>query len=487
MSHTSREPLLDVLRLIDDGAAQPTLEAALVTAELPADARAILRRLSRLRRERDRHAELVSVLYETATDLAAINDVEATLLAIVQRTRAVTGADMAYLSLNDHEAGETYIRKWDGVRTDGYRNIRMPLGTGVLGKAATGMAVVSTSDYVEDPSLVHLSDIDRRVRAEGVRSILGVPMNVHGRVQGALLIADRRVVDYSPETIEVVDAIARQAAVALDYSARLARVTATLADADASKKAAEERWEALRALAEHEIDDFLTGRTASRGTLAARLGRFGLRPDRPLALAVVEGTHLERTVREALSTIPALVAEHHGHVCILHHAEDPVGPLLQRELSGAGVQARIGTASATGGPDRAGAAHRSAELAVASLRLLGGMLLDGAELGSLGVLLEAEEAGRAPRPVTEPALPLVQADERRGTDLARTAWALMEFGPGVPEVARRLFLHPNTVRQRQRRITEILGEGWQSGPGRFDLHLALRAVMLRRELVRPQA
>lgn len=137
-----------------------------------------------MERDATRSRDLVRVLYDIATDLAAIRDVEAVLLAIVQRTRAITGADMAYLSLNDHATGETYIRKSDGVRTAEYRSIRMPLGTGVLGKAATGMATVATSDYLDDPSLVHLSEIDHIVRLEGVRSILGVPMNVHGRIQG---------------------------------------------------------------------------------------------------------------------------------------------------------------------------------------------------------------------------------------------------------------------------------------------------------------
>ena len=90
--------------------------------------------------------------------------------------------------------------------------------------------------------------------------------------------------------------------------------------------------------------------------------------------------------------------------------------------------------------------------------------------------------GDLPHSVVGPARALVEADAAKGTELVRTAWAVLEFGPGVPEVAARLFVHPNTLRQRLRRIGDLLGADWAAGPRRFDVHLALRAVMLQREL-----
>jgi len=116
------------------------------------------------------------------------------------------------------------------------------------------------------------------------------------------------------------------------------------------------------------------------------------------------------------------------------------------------------------------------------MRLLGGSVLDGDSVGALGALLEADEQGRLPRPVVAPAEPLLAAP--RGDELVRTAWSLLEFGPRAPAVAERLFIHPNTLRQRMQRISSILGDDWASGPARLDLHLALRALMLREELER---
>lgn len=587
-----------VLRLAAEGAGEAAMETALREAGLSGAAVATAQELARRSRSASRSRDLVRVLYDIATDLAAIRDVEAVLLAIVQRTRAITGADMAYLSLNDHASGETYIRKSDGVRTEEYRTIRMPLGTGVLGKAATGMSVVSTSDYLDDPSLVHLGDIDRIVALEGVRSILGVPMNVHGRIQGALLIADRRAVQYSPETLSTVDAIARQAAVAIDYSARLAQVTDALAALDAQHDAGTARVRALQELldldrqmveavarrggpdailallneiygapaeligpegapedqlldnvlrsaaaagrsvpaatadgpatvaaaevgeqrlgyvvvraaipvenrdvlehaalyvavsalmdrieadverrSQHELlDDLIRAGDSGAGALHARLTQAGLHPRRPLAMLVI-GTELPvddaaRVLRAALPS--SVIGVHEGHICALHQG-DPAGEQAHAALRRAGVTSLVGSAAVQ--ELNVARAHRSAQIALASLRLLGGTVLDGDQLGALGALLEADEQGRLPRSVTAPAEPLLAAP--RGEELARTAWALLEFGPRIPAVAKRLYIHPNTLRQRMQRIASLLGDDWCTGPGRLDLHLALRAVMMR--------
>ena len=140
---------------------------------------------------------------------------------------------------------------------------------------------------------------------------------------------------------------------------------------------------------------------------------------------------------------------------------------------------RVGWAPVHGGLDGIPAAHRSAVMALTSLSLLGGNVLDGSSLGMLGALLEAEQDGRLPQPLSTPAAALIEADRRNGTSLVRTAWATLEFGPAAAPVAEHLFIHPNTLRQRWRRISSLLGDGWNSGPGRLDLHMALRVLVLQ--------
>lgn len=179
--------------------------------------------------------ELLATLFETATDIAARHDVEDVLQAIVRRTRAFLGTDMAYISLTDLEGGETYIRQTDGVTTHGYRTLRQPLGTGVLGQIALGVAPYQSRDYLADPALRHLPEIDAIVRAEGVRAIMGVPLAVGGRALGALVVAERRPRTFTPEEIDDVDSIGRHAAVALDNSMRIAELESLAADLEREK------------------------------------------------------------------------------------------------------------------------------------------------------------------------------------------------------------------------------------------------------------
>ncbi|MFI6868855.1 helix-turn-helix domain-containing protein [Nocardia sp. NPDC050406] len=202
--------------------------AALERGELTPGAARAARELGLRSAERGRREEVLRALYDTATDLTGIRDVEAVLQAIVKRTRTLSGSDMAYISLNDHASDETYIRKSDGVVTEAYRLLRMPIGTGIVGRATAGVSPYQSSDYLDDPEITHLPQVDSIVRAEGVRSILGVPLYLHGETIGALLIADRSPREYPSETVDLVDAIGKHAAVALDNAQRFSSIRGAL-------------------------------------------------------------------------------------------------------------------------------------------------------------------------------------------------------------------------------------------------------------------
>ena len=92
---------------------------------------------------------IAATLTDIARDISTLRDPELLLSSIVRRARLLLGTDIAYLSLNDSERAETFIRTTDGVRTESYAAIRMPLGTGVLGLAAGGV-IAETPDYLPD-------------------------------------------------------------------------------------------------------------------------------------------------------------------------------------------------------------------------------------------------------------------------------------------------------------------------------------------------
>lgn len=254
--------VLPYLKLLLRGVSQEELIAetrsAVERGDLPADGADDLCDLNRrLARSKLREDQL-RVLHDTATDLGHSGDVEEVLFAIVRRVRILTGSDIGYIALNDLETNEVYIRKCDGVNTEAYRTLRLPIGIGVIGRAATGIAPFTTSDYLDDPTFDHLSFADRAVRGEGVRSILAVPMNLRGKVIGALLISDRSPRQYTSEMFELVDTLAKHASVALDNVQRFSNVNETLKRLSEEQRTGTELLEAVSALV--ELDDHLITR-----------------------------------------------------------------------------------------------------------------------------------------------------------------------------------------------------------------------------------
>ncbi len=169
-------------------------------------------------------------------DLTAIRDVDEILAAIVRRARQLLHADMTYLSLNDEEEGASYMRVTDGALTAEFRDLRLPLGTGLLGLVAQAGAPYYTDDYQADDRFLHRDYIDTAVAGEKIRAILGVPLVVEGTVIGALLAVHRTVRQFPPEEISLLTSFAAHAAVALENARLFERTEAAMAEADEANR-----------------------------------------------------------------------------------------------------------------------------------------------------------------------------------------------------------------------------------------------------------
>ncbi len=184
-----------------------------------------------MERQRSREAEL-SALNETARDLTAIRDLDAILTAIVRRARQLLHADMTYLSLNDELEGASYMKVTDGALTPEFRQLRLPLGTGLLGLVAQSGAPYFTEDYQADERFVHRDYIDTAVEGEQIRAILGVPLTVEGTVIGALLAVHRTVRPFPAGEVALLTSFAAHAAVALENARLFEQARAAIAATD---------------------------------------------------------------------------------------------------------------------------------------------------------------------------------------------------------------------------------------------------------------
>lgn len=167
----------------------------------------------------DKINDIRDVLREALTisaEIAHARDVEEILRLVVRRTRHLLRSDMAYVSLNDDETNETFICQSDGVATAAYRGIRMPVGTGILGQVASGLAPYQTQSYVQDTELPHIPEIDEIVTGEGVETVMGVPLLVGSKVLGALMVAERYPRVFSPAQLDIVETFGKHVAAAIN-------------------------------------------------------------------------------------------------------------------------------------------------------------------------------------------------------------------------------------------------------------------------------
>ncbi|WP_344316823.1 helix-turn-helix domain-containing protein [Streptomyces javensis] len=238
-----------VLRARADKAPADRL-AALEAAKLLA-----LRVRGELEGRRRREAEL-SALFETAHDLAGLRDLDAVLQAIVQRARSLLGTEVAYLTLNDPTAGDTYMRVTDGSVSARFQQLRLGMGEGLGGLVAQTARPYVTESYFHDPRFQHTHAIDAGVRDEGLVAILGVPLLLGSGVIGVLFAADRRARVFEREQIALVGSFAAHAAVAIDTAHLLAETRTALAELEAANEIIRDRSQVIERAS--DVHDRLT-------------------------------------------------------------------------------------------------------------------------------------------------------------------------------------------------------------------------------------
>jgi sugar diacid utilization regulator len=222
--------MIEFLELLGREAASIEFEGPLIAARaagLPPDqiaeleqAKILALRVRALLERRRRREEELSGLFDTANDLAGLRELNAVLAAIVHRARTLLGADVAYMTLNDPDRGDTFMRVTDGSISARFQALRLPMGAGLGGLVAQTGSPYVTANYGEDLRFKHTGEIDAGVREEGLVAILGVPLRLGSQVIGVLYAANRSARPFAREEVSLLISLAAHAAVAID-TARL--------------------------------------------------------------------------------------------------------------------------------------------------------------------------------------------------------------------------------------------------------------------------
>lgn len=173
-----------------------------------------------LERQRRRERELSS-LYATARSLTVLRGVDEVLASVVEHAHDLIGTDLAYLAVLEEDGTYLRVRATAGTVTPGFgERVHAPAHIGIAGRVATTRAPYWESDYLASTEIVHDPGVDSAIEAEGIVSMLGVPLVAGGRFLGTLIAANRQERPFVRDDVALLTAFGDHAAVALE-NARL--------------------------------------------------------------------------------------------------------------------------------------------------------------------------------------------------------------------------------------------------------------------------
>jgi sugar diacid utilization regulator len=240
-----------------------------------------------------------------------------------------------------------------------------------------------------------------------------------------------------------------------------------------------------------DVSDILTGllkEPQDTERLAREVAKRGFDLTQRATLLLIDipsgrNSYTLRLIRKVFTPDEQVLAgELNGDVAILMPCEEPraAAERVHKFISDSlGEVATVAASNFVSGPANFPGAYRAARRCVALLKALGksGGVGTEAELGLYGLVF-----GEQGRPELEAYLrdtiwPLLEHDNSRNTELARTLLVYFDHGRSTRETAKALHVHVNTVRQRLEQVTQILGQ-WDAPTQSLEIHMALRLHQL---------
>ncbi len=168
--------------------------------------------------EAERQRRQLETLHGIARRVTASLKVEEVLQFAVDETAALVGADAAFMATLTGTKRRLRIVAHHGLVADGLPGLEIEEGQGIGGRVVAERAILQTEDYCASPSLEQpYGDI---IRAEGLCTIIGLPLVNRNRVVGVLYAARRQTRLFSAPEIGILEMLSSQIAIALE-NARL--------------------------------------------------------------------------------------------------------------------------------------------------------------------------------------------------------------------------------------------------------------------------
>jgi PAS domain S-box-containing protein len=248
--------------------------------------------------ERRRNEERVQVLgsiTETALAHVALEDL---LQALVDRIAQQLAVDTVVVLLVSEDGTALAARASHGLEEEVDGGVRIPLGQGFAGRVA-----------LEDRPIV-LDDLEKAnvlnplLREKGLRSLLGVPLRVGGKVIGILHVGALQPGRFDAHDVETLEVVADRVAVAVEY-ARLFDAARAARHVAAEMESAIRLRDEFLSVAAHELKTPLTAAKTAVQLLARSFRGAALTPTQQRSLDTVEKqiAKLARLASQLLDTV----------------------------------------------------------------------------------------------------------------------------------------------------------------------------------------
>lgn len=165
----------------------------------------------------DRRSHLLSIA-DSALGYMSLEDM---LSELLERIRDSLEVDTAAVLLLDEDRGVLVARAARGLEEEVRQGVQVPLARGFAGRvAAEARPIIIDVD--------HADVVNPILRQQGIRSMLGVPVQVEGRVIGVMHIGTLVQRDFDEDDVTLLQLAADRAALAID-NARVAEQRAVTA------------------------------------------------------------------------------------------------------------------------------------------------------------------------------------------------------------------------------------------------------------------
>ena len=150
---------------------------------------------------------------ESVTDAALAHlDLDELLAALLDRIAEALESDTCAFLLLDEPSGELIARAAKGIEEEVEQGIRIPVGKGFAGRIAAERRPVVIDD------VDHADVLNPILREKGIKSLLGVPLLVHGDVLGVLHVGSLTPRIFTQDDSELLELAADRASHAIEHS-----------------------------------------------------------------------------------------------------------------------------------------------------------------------------------------------------------------------------------------------------------------------------